>query len=455
MNPPTRFPGPLLVGFGIVVVLLVAPVLAFAGPGDPDRSFGSGGVAKLSRNDTVLRAGAVQRDGKLVAVGEQGGSAGSVKLLVVRFNRGGSLDQSFARSGGLPLLGGSGGIYLGGVGTTATAVAIQRDGRIVVAGRRTDRSGAALRGMLVMRLKANGTPDRSFSGDGVATALVGRNGEANAVAIRGKRIVVAGGATLGTARADAFSRVAVARFRANGSHDTHFGSHGARVFDFGRLSLANGVAIRRDRSILLVGSQRDNLQSTSLLAARLTPGGARDRGFSGDGVFIHQYARGAAYSAAFDLLPARHGKIIAAGVASSASAGPKAIALRLTSGGRPDRGFSGDGVAYLRAASDPDQYDKIGLLAGAYGIAQAGKRIVLAGSFDSLGLKRLALWALKGNGRPARGFGKGGRTVTPAGQASAQLNDLALAPGGKLYGVGALSNFVDPSTGLAARYQGG
>lgn len=433
-------------------IILLVPLLASAGPGDPDRSFGGDGVAQLS-SDTVLRGAAVQRDGKLIAVGEQGAEAGNARLLAVRFNRNGSLDRSFNPSGpGLPILGGGdGGAYAGARGTTAHDVTIQPNGRIVVAGGRTDPSGTTLRGMLVTRLRANGTLDRSFSGDGVATALVGRQGRAYAVALHGRRIVAAGSATLGS-KSDGFARAAVAGFRSSGSRDRRFGADGARILDFGRLSMANAVAVRRDGRILLAGSQRADLQTTRVLAARLTARGRRDRGFSRDGLFLRQYARGAAFSAANDLFASRGGKVVIGGVATSATRGSTAFALRLGSGGSPDRGFSGDGIAYLAAARDRDQFTKIGRLPGAYGIARAGGRIVLAGYYDNLGLRRLALWALKGNGRTARGFGRNGRTITPMGR-NAQLSDVA-GGRGKLYGVGDVTSIVDPPTGLAAGFDG-
>jgi uncharacterized delta-60 repeat protein len=436
-----------------IAVLILAPALAAAGRGDPDRSFGGDGTAQLPANDTLLRAAAVQRDGKLIAVGEQGREQGRVRLLVARFNRNGSLDRSFNPGPlGLPLLGGSGGTYVGAVGTTANAVAVQRDGKIVVAGSRTHATGTDTRGMLILRLNPNGTRDGSFSGNGVATALAKRSGEANAVALRGGRIVVAGAATLGP-RSDRFARVAVARFRANGSKDRSFGRRGARVLDFGRLSFANAVGILRNGKIALAGSQRHNLQATELLAARLTARGSRDRRFSGDGVFVRQYARGAAYSAAFDLAPGRRGKVVLAGVAVG-DRGSAAVAVRLTSRGRPDRGFSGDGAAYLQATRSSDQYTKEVPYPGAYGIARTGSGYALGGYFDNLGLKRIAVWGLKRNGRPDRGFGTKGRTVTATGRNSSQLSDLAPGGGGRLYGVGDAGTVVEPPNGLAARYQG-
>ena len=453
---PPAIPRALRIATVLFVIALAIPLAAIAGRGDPDRSFGGDGLAQLGA-DTTLRAAAVQRDGKLVAVGEQGRSRGAVRILVARFNRNGSLDRSFRRTAsapGLPLLGGggqSGGIYVGPRGTTARGVAIQRDGKIVVAGARTDNAGSTTQGMLVLRLRGNGTLDRRFSGDGMASVFGSRRGEANAVALDGRKIVIAGSANLGRG-GDAFARTAVARFKSNGSRDRSFGNGGAEVVDYGKLTFANAVAVRRDGRIVIAGSQRHDLQSTNLLVARLRAGGGRDRSFSGDSVFLRQYAQDAAYSAAFDIALARRGKIVVAGAATSGSQGSTAIALRLKSGGAPDRSFGGNGITYLRATSDRDQFNRQAPFPGAYGVALFGNRVVIGGYFDELGLKRLALWGLTGRGRVDRGFGRGGRTVRET-QQSAQLRDLARA-GNRLYGVGDLSDIVDPSTGLAARYQG-
>jgi uncharacterized delta-60 repeat protein len=449
-------PRSLPVAAGLFAIALAIPLAALAGRGDADRSFGGDGIAQLG-GDTVLRAAAVQRNGKLVAVGEQGRRGGAVRILVARFNRNGSLDRSFRRTSsgsGLPLLGGGGGggIYVGPRGTTAKGVAIQRDGKIVVAGARTDNAGEANRGMLVLRLRANGSLDRSFSGNGMAIVFGSRRGEANAVALSGQKIVIAGSASLAGQR-DAFARIAVARFKANGARDRRFGNGGALVVDYGRLTFANAVAVRGDGRIVLAGSQRHDLQTTNLLVARLRPGGARDRSFSGDSVFLRQFAQGAAFSAAFDIALARRGKIVVAGAATSSADGSDAIALRLKAGGAPDRSFGGNGITYLRATADRDQFNRQAPFPGAYGVALFGNRVVLGGFFDELGSRRLAVWGLNGRGRVDRGFGQNGRTVQTVGQGSAQLNDLVRA-GNRIYGVGQTSDLFDPSTGLAARYQG-
>lgn len=426
--------------------------IAVAAEGDRDRSFDGDGVAELPRDDTQLFAGAVQRDGKLVAVGEQGRRAGAVRLLVARFNRDGSLDGGFNAGGiGLPLPGMEGGIRTGPVGTIATAVAVQRDGKIVVAGAETDPSGTAPRAMLVTRLNSNGSLDRSFGGDGTVSLLGGR-AEARAIALHRGKILVGGSAVRGGA-SGGFPLTALARLNANGSLDRGFGSRGTRLLDFGRFSVANAVAVRGDGRIVLAGSARDNLQATSLLAARLTAHGARDRSFSGDGLLLRQLARDAAYSSAFDLALVRRGKVVLAGVATSAAAGSTALALRLRRNGGLDRSFGGDGITYLRATKDEDTFTRQEPYPGAYGLVRERGQIVLGGYFDDRGLKRLALWALKGNGRPDRAFGAGGRTISAIGGRGLELRGLVRSRG-RIYGVGDASNPVDPPTGLAARYAG-
>jgi uncharacterized delta-60 repeat protein len=434
----------------ILLVLAVLAGSAIAGPGDHDGSYADHGAARLS-GDTRLLA-AAQRKGKLVAVGERGQQGGNVRLIVVRLNRDGSPDPSFSPGGQSA----GGGTFLG-PRAIGHAVAIERDGDIVVAGTLTDKSGGGSQGMLVMRLKPNGRLDRSFSGDGKAMALTRERGEANALALRGGKVVLAGSATLRRAN-DAFPRTAVARFNSNGSRDRHFGSRGTRVLDFGRISVANAVIVGGDGKIVLAGSQRDNLQTTNVLAARLTKHGSPDRSFGGNvgvpGLFVRQYAKGGGYSAAFDVVAGGGGKVILAGSAVSSSVGSTAIALRLRRGGAPDRSFGHSGLVRLRATQDSSQFSKEEPLPGANAVALSGRDIVLGGYYDVLSRKKLALWALRPGGGLDRSFGNRGRTITAVGGENSQLRDL-VAGGSGLYGVGDLSSLFDPPRGIAVRYRPG
>jgi uncharacterized delta-60 repeat protein len=425
-----------------LLALAALPAAALAAPGDLDTSYGGGdGVAQLDFTDSPLLGAVVQPDGKLVAVGRQGGS-----LIVVRFGTDGQLDPGFADAG----------VFTGGPDTRARGVALQADGRIVVGGT----SGA---GMLALRLNANGTPDASFSGDGVATAAPGPGAEGRAVALQGGKVVVAGNARLPAGSGDAFPRVAVARFNSDGSIDGSFGDGGARVYGFGRLTFANAVAIDGDSRIVLAGSQRNNLQTTNVLAARLNPNGDLDPTFSGTpgavgfvgipGLFVKDYARSAGYAAAFDVAIDSANRPVLAGAATNGSSDPQgadAIAVRLTTAGVPDPSFSGDGIAYLAATASKDQFNKQEPFPGAAGLVLGGNDVILAGYFDDQTQKRLALWALDGGGALDPAFGDGGRATDSVGQHHA----IAIAANGDLFGVGDTADLVSPASGLAAKYAG-
>lgn len=441
-----RRPVRILALVAVAATALVAFVASRAGaaPGNVDRTFGRAGLTQLG-GDTQLIGAATQRNGRLVAVGVQGQEAGSARLLVARFTRAGKLDRTFSGNG----------TFVGPAGTVGRDLTVQADGKIVVAGALAPGAGNLPEGMLVMRLKPGGGIDRSFSGDGKATALTSQRGQALAVTLAGKKIVVGGSARTG----DGLDRTAVARFNPNGSADNGFGSRGAAVLDFGRLTFANDVAVQRNGRIVIAGSQRNNLQTTAVLAARLTSKGAPDRSFGGNaglpGLFVQQYAKGAGYSAAFGVALVGGGKIVLGGSATVAAQGNDAIAVRLTAAGKPDKTFSGDGIAYLPATTNNNQYEHNEPLPGALGLAVSGGDILLGGYFDDFSVKSLAVWALRGNGALDKRFGKGGRTLTPIeGGLGGQLNDLVVARGGDIYGVGRTSAFFGPTKGLAVGYHG-
>jgi len=138
----------------------------------------------------------VQPDGKMVVAGFEHNFSGDLDLLAVRFNAGSSVrDPSFGTNGVTTVdLGGS---------ENATAVALQPDGKILLAGTTTSSSGTQA---VVTRLQPSGIVDTTFGHNGsVVISVPGLDlKQIKAMALEGDgRIVLAGSANAsGTSNPD-------------------------------------------------------------------------------------------------------------------------------------------------------------------------------------------------------------------------------------------------------------
>jgi uncharacterized delta-60 repeat protein len=149
--------------------------------GSLDPSFdGDGGVVTDFGAFDFPHAVAIQGDGKIVAAGFSGAGANPDNFALARYNLDGSLDPSFDGDGTV--------VTDFGDIDQAFSVAIQADGRIVAAGRSFAGADFAL-----ARYNPDGSLDSSFDGDGRVLTDFGADNEASGVAIQTDgRIVVAG-----------------------------------------------------------------------------------------------------------------------------------------------------------------------------------------------------------------------------------------------------------------------
>jgi uncharacterized delta-60 repeat protein len=162
-------------------------------------------------------------------------------------------------------------------GESASAVAIQADGRIVVAGT----TFGANRKFALARYRRDGRLDASFGGDGgVTTNFTAGPDEADALAVQADGKIVAAG----TSGDDDF---AVARYNPDGTLDGAFGREGKITTDFGGgEDAAYAVAIQADGSILVAGRTYNGVDSPRLALARFTTDGALDITFGEGGKVI-------------------------------------------------------------------------------------------------------------------------------------------------------------------------
>jgi uncharacterized delta-60 repeat protein len=286
--------------------------------GGLDRSFGNRGRVTTNSGNLAASSVAIQANGRIVVTSLYGRN-----FVVVRFLRNGEIDRSFGRRGRVKT-------NLGG-NDDADVVAIQRDGRIVVAGT-SDSSFAAA------RYRPNGRLDRSFNEDGTVTTKLaeGSVNEVDMALQAGGTIVVAG---------DVGDDFVVARYRANGMLDPDFAGDGTQTADFGaQFEFADAVAADRER-IVVVGQRRGPGRDIALAAFR--DDGSLDGEFSDDGLQTTAFSDNATDSAGAVEIQG-DGKVALVGYTARPGE-PTAVALaRYQHSGTLDPTFAGNGLKTVR-----------------------------------------------------------------------------------------------------------
>jgi uncharacterized delta-60 repeat protein len=326
-------------------------------------------------------------------------------------------------------------------------VALQPDGKILVTGEILDATSHWYFG--VFRYRADGLLDRTFAGEGFAEIDLGEAEFAHAVAVqRNGRIVVAGEADCRLAVC-----FALVRFLPDGSLDRGFGAGGVVRTMFSRYgaSRAYDVAVRPDGKIVAVGMRfrGDDAQDDELFAvARYLPDGGLDRTFSRDGLASVDFGFGDADAAAVALQPG--GKILVAGngARNVYRSGEDFAVARLRADGRLDRAFSGDG----RATVDFGHRLSDGVRGLA--LWRGGRVVLAGSSGKRGTAPRIAVARLRANGRLDRTFGAGGKRLTRPGPHGGYADAVVRQPDGRIVVAGRVfdDERLDTSGWVLARY---
>jgi uncharacterized delta-60 repeat protein len=228
--------------------------------GSLDTSFGVDGKidTHFIGDFTVAKAVAIQRDGKIVAVGYDLISGVSTSFAIARYNSDGSFDASF-----------------GSAGKVVTSfsrldegrdIAIQSDGKIIIAG---DSFASNSSDFALLRYNSDGSLDTSFgSGGRLLTDFFGSNDGVEAIAVQPGGKIVAVGHTENTANLGHFS-FAVAQYNEDGSLDDHFGTAGRVITNFGLAdSFPFAVALQADSKIVAAGYALNTAMNREFAIAR-------------------------------------------------------------------------------------------------------------------------------------------------------------------------------------------
>lgn len=312
--------------------------------GGLDGSFGGGVVSGPAittqfGNGSLGRAVAVQSDGKVVVVGKATsvGGSGSQGMLIERFNTNGSLDAGFGSHGVVDVLTGT-------QGGDGYSVAIQPDGKILAGGSAASATGAS--SAAVVRLNTNGTLDSSFDTVGTAQLSVGLGSIALGVAVQSDgKIVVAGSTSPGQQVVNTL----LLRLTSSGAPDSSFagtGPDGKQLARGAANSAFNAVAIQKNGSIVVAGANTDGNQGADALFARFTSSGGLDGSFGSGGVTYETSASNTIISGAVPgargVAIAANGDIIGGGTINSSGTTYGGL-WALGSGGALDGGFGSGG----------------------------------------------------------------------------------------------------------------
>src|SRR5262249_2050221 len=415
-------------GVGIIAALSAGGQLAQAASGALDQTFGLRGRVTTDFHGTtdIAYAIALQPDGKMVVVGTTyaNNDYTGEDFAVTRYNVNGTLDMTFGVNGKVTT-------DFPGLAAVASAVVIQSDGKIVVAG------GAFplftfLGDFKVVRYSPDGSLDKTFGNGGiVTTSFPGQGSYAFAVALQSDGKIIAAGTDYVNFSSDDSSNTdfALARYNANGRLDPTFGKGGQVTTDFdGFNDDVYSVLIQPDGRIVAVGSAKNPAHYYDFAVARYLSNGAIDAGFGAGGKVRTDFGASnldIAYSAALQ----SNGKIVAAGTATFSNGLEDFAIARYNQNGTLDTAFSQDG----RVAIDFGSF-----LQSAYQVLiQTDGKIVAVGYPNSESSDSDFLLArCNSNGSLDSTFGVGGKVRTSFGDLNDGATAAALQPDGKIIAAG-------------------
>ena len=397
---------------GAIMFLLIAVTGVFgqAANGNLDPTFGSAGLVRTDFSGNIDRANAIaiQADGKIIAGGSSFSSSKTVEdFVVARYSANGSLDKKFGSNGKITT------DFFRNV-DVINALAIQTDGKIVVAGvAQLGGTGGTPRVFALARYTSDGRPDSGFgNGGSLTTSFGGTFSSVSAIMLQPDgKIVVAGTADFNPRVPGSGLDFALARYNSNGSLDASFGDAGKVVLDFfGSFDQANAAVLQPDGKIIVVGSASYDSFNTDIGFAltRVNPDGSTDFSFGSGGKQITDFF-GAGAKANAIVLQA-DGKFTVAGTASDSATRPVAtdFALaRYNSDGSLDTSFGISGetsVPFSDSASEQ---------ANALLVAPDGKIIVAGSAFKTFATPPdFAVRRYNSDGSIDKNFGTDGSITT-------------------------------------------
>lgn len=259
--------------------------------GQLDPSFGVGGRQIIQTHPygatarMLFKTAAMASDGKILMAGscsDCGGGASS-DFVAVRLNPNGTVDTTFGTSGWVHFGRQDGQGF--NVPETATAVAVDTQGRVVLGGySEAYNDSSHQQTPLLVRMTPTGQPDTSFNDTGFLDINLLGSFAASALAIDAYNdgIIVA---TNITNTASVVAGALITRVKRTGVVDTNFGDGGLVIMQYDEGTNITALAVRKDRRIVAAGwIDPVGGDTRDFFAARMIFNGNLDTSFDGNGV---------------------------------------------------------------------------------------------------------------------------------------------------------------------------
>jgi uncharacterized delta-60 repeat protein len=400
-------------------------VMLFTNTGALDVSLNGTGYLETNyeaNNFDVSYCLAAQADGKFFIAGNRSTNTSLDYFAVAKYNANGSRDISFNATGVLLP-------FVRGTRDDGSTIAIQADGKIIVAGEATkflttnNINFTIQRSTGVVRYNTNGTLDASFGTGGILQITPSFVPKSIALQTDGKIIIT--GTNLKTVR-----------LNANGTMDNTFGSSGAfthPAMGTGSFPIeGNGIAIQPDGKILISGYVNTNTSINKMSITRLNANGTLDATFAG-GAGTREIINGQAKALA--LLSS--GKILITGTGF--------YTLRLMPDATTDVTFTATSASFINVSNTEARSIKI---------LNNGK-IILGGvavSSTSSVITSFALAKYNADGGVDATFGTNGVTASDFGYTSQKANKVILQNDGDIIAVGDGINLEKSKSIIVAKY---
>lgn len=404
--------------------------LSNAQDGALDLSFNTSGkvVHSLGTFDDDIYAVAVQPDGKIVAAGHSYQS-GHYVFALTRYNSDGSLDNSFDTDGKVSTI-------FSAADAKAKALAIQSDGKIVVAGLSSDGS---VERFAVARYNTNGSLDNTFDSDGKVTTVVGTGWSgAHSVAIQSDgKIITTGYCSVGSNQ-----DFALVRYNSDGSLDNTFSGDGIVTTDVAtKTDVPFAIKLQGDGKIVVSGYAQ-NISDYDFALLRYLDNGDLDKTFDTDGIVLTKIV-GSFHEYGNCLDIQSDGKIVVAGGTDNTFY--DFVVARYLSNGSLDNSFDGDGISKVDYVTGTNEGEPLAIK------IQSDGKIILAGHVAFGSDMNFAVLKFKSNGSADSTF-DGDGLVTTAFNNNDGARAVAIQSDGKIIAAGGTYDGSQKNFGLA-RYK--